>query len=104
MALSRCLITGLIAVAPLASCGGDADDANSQITGPVVDIEAASLGEVTSFEVQSRGTRYEIFIDEDVDYGFPLGHLNEHRVTGEPVVVEVIERNGRLYAQSIEDA
>lgn len=105
MAFSRCLIAGVIAVMPLTGCGnGDDDDTPSGITGPVVDIEAEGLNEVISFEIQSEGTRYQIFVDEDVDYGFPLGHLNEHRITGDPVVVEVTERDGRLYAQSIEDA
>lgn len=106
MVLSRCLAAGLIVAVLTTGCGnGDGDGAApSSITGPVVAVESEGLGKVTSFQVQSEGTRYDIYIADDVDYGFPLDHLNEHRATADPVVVEVEERDGKLYALSIEDA
>lgn len=69
-----------------------------------MDIEAEGIGDVRSFTVKSGAQTYEILIDPHVDYGFPLGHLNEHRISGDPVRVELVERDGRLYAQSIVDA
>jgi hypothetical protein len=109
----------LIAIAAvsfaLAACGSDEDsvsrsqdsgqgEAPQEVTGPIVDIEAEGLGDVRSFTVKSGPQTYEILIDTHVDYGFPLSHLNEHRISGDPVRVELVERNGSLYAQTIVDA
>jgi hypothetical protein len=63
-----------------------------------------SLGRIERFTVRSEGETFEFDIDETIDYGFPLDHLNEHRVTGEPVIVVYEERQGRLVALEIEDA
>jgi hypothetical protein len=97
-------MVGMIAVVALAACDDDEDATPTRLTGPVVAVDSQGLNDVTSFEVQSGGRRYTIYIDPDVDYSFPLGHLGEHRATGEPVTVEFEERNEKLYAQSIEDA
>jgi hypothetical protein len=92
-----------------AACGGEgpeppaAADAPSEVTGVLLDIESEGLGEVTSFTLKDGDETYEIFIDEDVDYGFDLGHLNEHMTAGDPVKVPLEERDGKLYAQSIDD-
>ena len=92
-----------------AACGGDdpepvaASDAPSEVTGVLLDIESEGLGEVTSFTLKDGDETYEIFIDENVDYGFDLGHLNEHMTAGDPVKVPLEERDGKLYAQSIDD-
>lgn len=92
----------------LTACRGEGDLTDDTVqtatlTGVVVDVESEGLNEVTSFELRSEGQIYEIFILEEVDYGFPLGHLNEHRVSGDPVEVETEERDGQLYAHAIED-
>lgn len=77
----------------------------SEVTGVIVDIESqGGFGNVTSFVVKDGDSSYEIFIAEDVDYGFPLGHLNAHRTGAEPVRVVLEERDGQLYALAIEDA
>lgn len=115
MAFRVVLIVITVAGLGLAACGNDDDSANQspsselgeapeQVTGPIVDIESEGLGDVHSFTVKSGAQTYEILIDPDVDYGFPLGHLNEHRISGDPVSVELVERDGRLYAQTIVDA
>jgi hypothetical protein len=39
-----------------------------------------------------------------VDYGFDLGHLHEHRASGDPVRCLLEEREGKLYALRIDDA
>ncbi|HEX2296816.1 MAG TPA: hypothetical protein VHN37_16105 [Actinomycetota bacterium] len=100
-----------------AACGGDGDgaepeagatvaaeDAPDEVTGVLLDVESESVGEVTSFTLKDGDDVYEIFIAEDVDYGFNLGHLNEHLTTGDPVHVPLEVRGDKLYALSIEDA
>lgn len=93
----------------LSACGDDGPTsgnatAPSRLEGPVVEVESEGLGRVQAFTVKSGDRTYEIFIAADVDYGFPLDHLSEHRISGEPVVVRLEERDGKLYALSIEDA
>jgi hypothetical protein len=58
---------------------------------------------VSSFRLKTGDTTRTILIDDSVDYGFPLGHLEEHRTGAAPVEVDVVERDGDLYAQSIVD-
>jgi hypothetical protein len=103
IALLCCLL--LLGVA----CGGDDGDAPeaevpSEVTGVILDVESEGVGEVTSFELKDGDETYEIFIADDVDYGFNLGHLSEHLTTGDPVRVPLEERDGKLYALSIDDA
>ncbi|HEX2056891.1 MAG TPA: hypothetical protein VHI71_00840 [Actinomycetota bacterium] len=91
------------------ACGGDDEPAEpagapDEVTGVLLDVESEGVGEVTSFKLKEDDETYEIFIDENVDYGFNLGHLNEHLTTGDPVRVPLEERDGKLYAQAIEDA
>ena len=94
-----------------AACGGDdssgraaGPDAPDQVRGPVISVDSQGLGKVRSFDVKNGDRIYEVRIDPSVDYGFPLDHLNEHRISGDPVIVRVEEREGELYALSIEDA
>ena len=62
-------------------------------------------GDVSAFTLETgEGDTYEIFIAEDVDYGFDLSHLDEHRTSRDPVRCALEERNGRLYATKILDA
>lgn len=70
----------------------------------VVEIDSPALGDVRAFTVKDGDDFYEISIDPEVDYGFNLGHLNEHRTTAEPVRVELEQRGDELVALSIEDA
>jgi hypothetical protein len=114
----RKLIVVLVSCLALlgAACGGDeaeepaggdtvaAEDAPEEVTGVLLDVESEGVGEVTSFTLKEGDDTYEIFIADDVDYGFNLGHLNEHLTTGDPVRVPLEERDGKLYALSIDDA
>lgn len=84
-----------------AACGGAAD--KETVTGIVTEVESTGLNEVESFELKSGDEVRTILIDDSVDYGFPLGHLEEHRVGALPVEVEIEERDGRLYAVTIVD-
>jgi hypothetical protein len=108
----RKLLFVLCCVAVLGvACGGEdgdsvpADVANApdHVTGPILDVQSESLAEVTGFTLKDGDQTYEIFIAEDVDYGFDLGHLREHLRTGDPVEVTLDVREGKLYALSVED-
>jgi hypothetical protein len=103
------LIAVCLGIFVLSACGNDGVSSNngsspSELEGPIIDVESAGLGQISAFTLRSQDRTYEIFIAEDVDYSFPLDHLNEHRISGEPVVVELEERGDKLYALSIEDA
>lgn len=109
------VVAAVACLALLAACGGDdpeetgggpvaAEDAPDEVTGVLLDIESEGIGEVTSFTLKEGDDTYEIFIAEDVDYGFDLGHLNEHLTAGDPVRVPLEVRDGKLYAMSIDDA
>ncbi|MFN2588597.1 MAG: hypothetical protein ABR613_10845 [Actinomycetota bacterium] len=93
-----------------AACGGDdgppptRQEVPDEVTGVLLDVDSGGVGDVTSFTLKDGDETYEIFIADDVDYGFPLGHLQEHLSTGDPVRVPLEERDGKLYARSIDDA
>jgi hypothetical protein len=57
----------------------------------------------TSFTIRSEGKVYEIFVDNSIDYGFPLGHLKERLVGAGKVLVETEMRNGQPVAVNIEE-
>ena len=83
----------------MAACQGGAD----QVRGVVVSIEG-QLDQVTAFELVSNdGTRFRFSVDPDAEFdGLRLSHLNEHRLSAEPVVVSYKD-GGELVAISIED-
>jgi hypothetical protein len=56
-----------------------------------------------SFTIRSQGKAYEIFVDESIDYGFPLGHLKERLVGAGKVLVETEMRDGQAVAVHIEE-
>lgn len=104
VALSGAACGGGDAEQPAAAESVAAEDAPDEVTGVLLDVESEGVGEVTSFTLKEGDETYEILIADDVDYGFDLGHLNEHLTTGDPVRVPLEVREGRLYALAIEDA
>ncbi|HVF54284.1 MAG TPA: hypothetical protein VNC78_11875 [Actinomycetota bacterium] len=76
----------------------------SSVTGVITDIDSEAIDEVRSFTLKDGDNVYEVNIADDVEYGFPLGHLNAHMTGAEPVTVELEDRDGTLVALSIEDA
>lgn len=98
----------LVLVATLAAaCASEPDAVESapdEVTGVIVEIDSGSLEDIRGFTVRAEGETYEILIASDVEYGFPLSHLNAHLASADPVLVDLEERDGRLYALSIEDA
>ena len=95
----RFLLILTIAVT-LVACG---DDGTFDATGVVVDIESTGFNEVTSFDLRHEGETTTVYVRADFDYSFPIGHLQEH-LGGQPVRVIATVEDGRLYADSIEDA
>jgi hypothetical protein len=88
----------------MSGCNSAGDEVPGELTAVIVDIESAGFGEVESFTVKDGDQTYEIFTAEDGDYGFPLGHLHEHLQAAEPVRMDLEERDGRLFALTIDDA
>jgi len=99
------LLAGLLM---FAACGGDSGadggGGRDEITGPVIKVNAKSLGDVTSIELKQGDETFEILIDPEIDYNYNLGHISEHLSSGAPLRVEVEERDGELFATSIRDA
>jgi hypothetical protein len=89
-------------VCVLPACGGN--EQPSELSGVILKVNATSITDVESFTLKSGDERHRILIDASADYGFPLSHLQEHVLSGDPVDVELEERDGQLYAQSIVDS
>ena len=113
--MTRHIVSLVLVALVLVACGGDDPDgaspdaaspaqAPSGIEGVIVSIDAERLGEVTSFDVKDGDAIYTLFIDPAIEYSFPLGHLHEHLETAEPVSCKIEERDGKLFAQTIDDA
>lgn len=105
------IIVGLsIVLLTTAACGSDepetapAESAPDQVTGVVIEIESEAIDDIQSFRLKDGDVVYDIYIADDVDYGFPLGHLQEHVQSADPVVVDLEQRDDKLYALTIEDA
>ena len=108
------LVVGALLVAlVLGACGDDDAPSNAagsaevpdEVRGLITQVEAHKGKHVTAFTVENEeGETYDISIAADVDYGFGLAHLIEHRKEELPVSVTLEERSGTLYALSIEDA
>lgn len=99
----------LAAILLLGACGGESDEAApaepapGSVTGVISTIEPQE-GPIESFEVIHPGEEARtIHIDPELDYGFDLEHLHEHMDQALPVKVGLEERDGTLYATSIDD-
>jgi hypothetical protein len=92
-----------LACAALAACGGEESRPPTELVGAIVEIQSDN-GSIASFTLDAGGETHTIYIAKDVDYGFDLLHLHEHRTTGEPVRCTLEERGERLYALEIADA
>jgi hypothetical protein len=98
------LLAALALAAGAAGCGDGEQPVPSSAVGVITEIQGEGSA-VRSFtlETQDHGT-FEVFIAEDVDYGFDLAHLHEHETMGDPVRCTLEEREGRPYALEIVDA
>jgi hypothetical protein len=101
-------LAGVLATLALAagavSCGEEERAVPPTAVGVITEIDGEG-SEVRSFtlETSEHGT-FEVFIADDVDYGFDLAHLHEHRATGDPVRCRLEPRGDDAYALEIADA
>ena len=96
------MLLAVLAFLAMSGCGGAAQ-APSEVPGSIVELRGDGA-EISAFTVESDGRRLEVWIADDVEYGFDLEHLQEHADSGDPVRCALEERDGRLYALSIADA
>ena len=104
--MRRAATIAVLLVALAGGCGGagDGPDAPTVVEGMIVSLEH-DAGTLRSFTVRAAdGETHELFVADDVAYGFDLNHLRQHRAEGAPVRCDVEERDGRLVALTIEDA
>jgi len=100
----------LVLSAPLTACSGSAevsgisDGETKTATGVLLDVDAESIDQVEGFILKVGDETYDVLIADDVEYEFPLGHLQEHLQDALPVTVEMENREGVLYALSVDDA
>jgi hypothetical protein len=85
------------------ACAAEPMQSPDQVTGVIIEVQRAQ-GDITGFTVDAGSETYEIVIDPGRNYGFDLEHLVAHRATGDPVRVDVDDRDGRLVALTILDA
>ena len=104
--MRQALLMTFVVLTTAAACGNSqGSDGNRVILGVVVDIKSGSgFGEVESFTIKDGAEEFEIFVDPEVTYDFPLAHLNSHRAGAEAVRVEAESTEGKLVAVSISDA
>ena len=102
----RALTASAVLALALAGCSASepACSDRNPVTGIVLDVESRTLTDVRAFTLRSEGEECEILIDPERSYGFPLPHLNEHKISADPVRVEVERRDGELVALSIDDS
>ena len=75
-------------------------------TGVVISVDAVSLTEVRSFTLRVAGGKTLVFLLASLENGveFPPGHLAEHIVSSEPIIVTYRDDGGTLRAIRIGDA
>ena len=93
-----------MALALVLGAGCANDDSVDSIAGVVVEVESSGLTDVDSFSVRADDRTYEFIVTEKTEFAFAPAHLNEHRVSGEPVEVEFEGKDHGLYALSVADA
>lgn len=99
-----------VALGLLGACANEVDStgasqtAPSTVTGVIGSIDPPQ-GPIESFELVRPGEDPQrILVDPELDYGFDLQHLHEHMDEALPVRVGLENREGTLYAISINDA
>ena len=105
---SALILACIAGIAAAAGCGGrgggPATETPEPARGKIVSLETGADDAITGFTLRTADEQsLEIAIADDVDYGFDLAHLREHMSTGDPVSCKLEERDGRLYALTVED-
>jgi hypothetical protein len=110
-AMRRAITCAAICALLLTGCGGDDPPNPPQSTPseapqkvpPELEGVVTKTDGSASFTMRSEGKAYEIFVDESIDYGFPLSHLKERLVGAGKVLVETEMRDGQAVAVHIEE-
>ena len=86
--------------------GGAPPSGASEVTGVIVAVDSAGLGDVSGFTLRQTGGDQLTFDLSTLGNGtqFPPGHLSEHQATAQPVRVWYRDDGTRLYALWLEDA
>ncbi|MCC7366976.1 MAG: hypothetical protein IT306_01050 [Chloroflexi bacterium] len=85
----------------LAACRQDTRPA--QLRGLVVDVRIATFTQIQGFSLRTDdGSVYELIVEGDV--GISPGHLREHMLLGEPVIVTVRYADDLQIATRVDDA
>ncbi len=109
------VIVGLAAAAAIFAGGSGGPGAGgsgappsgaSEVTGVIVAVDSAGLGDVSGFTLRQTGGDQLTFDLSTLGNGtqFPPGHLSEHQATAQPVRVWYRDDGTRLYALWLEDA
>lgn len=95
----RRLAAGLALIVALCSCASD-----NEVTGVVLEV-TGDLTRVESFVMRTTdGETLTIVPAADGDFRFPLPHLNDHRASLSPIVVELDSSTEPPSAVHIRDA
>ncbi len=88
------------------SASGAPPSGASEVTGVIVAVDSAGLGDVSGFTLRQTGGDQLTFDLSTLGNGtqFPPGHLSEHQATAQPVRVWYRDDGTRLYALWLEDA
>ena len=70
----------------------------------ITTVDLTSLTNLEGFSLRSDDETFEFVVTDATKIDFPPAHLNEHRVSGDPVTVTYEEEDDELVALSIEDA
>ena len=91
----------VLAVVTLAACGGS----DKAVEGRLAEVDGDLLV-VRSFVILTdSGDRMEFMVDPGATFhGGPIGHIRDHLLSGEPVVVFYEDRGGDLVATGVEDS
>ena len=96
--MRRAAVVGVLVAASLA-CGN-----TNEVQGVVIEVDG-TLTSVASFVLRTdSGEVITVVPAEDGDFAFPLAHLNDHRVSLSPIVVELDRSVDPPLARSIRDA
>ena len=85
------------------ACGNGPAAAQSEVTGVVLDVTAASLALIETFSVLDDGGATWNFRAGDYRGWLP-SHVRDHMVQGTPITVTYHEEDGVLMVDEIEDA
>lgn len=97
----RAVLFALVLAVAIGACSDEVRD--EELRGVVIDIDSRGLGDVQSFTLKDLDKTYEIYIDPNISYEFPVSHLAAHRAAAEPLLVGTEKRDDRIYALSITD-